>query len=74
MPRAILLSSVWISVHEINTTPPILNNTANNLDSVRRSPLVEGNTAARQSVNRLEVELSTVTRADSLGTNANWYK
>lgn len=29
---------------------------------------------ARHRVNRLEVLLSTVTKADSLGPNANWYK
>lgn len=74
MPRAILLSSVFTSDQEINATPPMLRNTAKHLDKVSRSPKVEGNAAAKSKVKRLEVELNTVTKALSLGTNANWYK
>lgn len=71
-PCAILLSSNFISVQDMRTTPPMLNRTAMSLVSVKRSPeLLEGKIEARQSVKRLEVELSTVINAASPGTNAN---
>lgn len=50
----------------------MLEQTAINLDTVNLSPALEGNNAAKISVNRLDVDDSTVTVAASVCDKANW--
>lgn len=50
----------------------MLSRTAKIFDTVSLSPQDEGNIAAKISVKKLEVELSNVTMAVSLGSRASW--
>lgn len=49
----------------------MLKQTAINLDIVNLSPILEGNKAAKTSVNKLDVEDKTVTVAASVCDNAS---
>ena len=50
----------------------MLSKTAQNFDKVSLSPLADGNNAAKINVKNDDVELSSVTRAVSFGSKANW--
>lgn len=58
----------------ILTTPIKQNITATNLDNVNLSPLDDGKNAAKTRVKNVDVELSKVTMAASLGSRASWNK
>lgn len=56
----------------IHTSPRILIETATNLDNVNLSPPLLGKKAARNKVNKLEIDVNTVTTPDSVFTNDIW--
>lgn len=55
------------------TSPKMLTTTAANLDSVNLSPPLLGKKAARNKVNKLDVEDSIVTILASVCSNDIWY-